>query len=198
MVEGERKQATVLHCTVANAAGVVERLGSMTMQELMRELMRIADEAVRRYEGMISQRHADGFVAVFGTPIVHEDDGQRSILAALAIQDRFRALASQHRREKDDRLDLQIGIHTGPLVVTRVADAHHVEYTAVGETMRMADLLQQFAEPGAVLLRRRVGRSRHCPGGRWRARVPNDRPGTRAESSAASGARARPHGRPAR
>ena len=142
----------MLHCTVANAAGVVERLGSMTMQELMRELMRIADEAVRRYEGMISQRHADGFVAVFGTPVVHEDDGQRSILAALAIQDRFRALASRHRREEDDRLDLQIGIHTGPLVVTRVADAHHVEYTAVGETMRMADLLQQFAEPGAVLL----------------------------------------------
>ena len=37
-------------------------------------------------------------------------------------------------------------------MISRVADERHVEYTAVGETMRRADILQQFAGPGAVLI----------------------------------------------
>jgi DNA-binding winged helix-turn-helix (wHTH) protein/tetratricopeptide (TPR) repeat protein len=151
VLEGERKHGTVLHCTLANAAGVVERLGSAGMHDVMQLLVDIATEETARYEGVISQRHADGFVAVFGAPVVHEDDARRAILAALAIQQAL-VCRSLNGESDEDRLELQIGVSTGPLVISRAADDRHVAYTAVGETIRTADLLQQFAEPGTVLI----------------------------------------------
>ena len=45
-----------------------------------------------RYGGVITERRADGFVALFGAPVVHEDDARRAVLAALGIQQRLDGL----------------------------------------------------------------------------------------------------------
>jgi DNA-binding winged helix-turn-helix (wHTH) protein/tetratricopeptide (TPR) repeat protein len=148
--EGERKHASVLHCTLSNAVDVVERLGSAGLPALMARLFDIAVEETGRYEGVICQRYPDGFVALFGALLVHEDDARRAILAALAIQHRSHELMSSDAGE--ERVGLQMGVDTGALVISRGADDRRVEYTAVGETMRTVDLLQQFARPGHVLV----------------------------------------------
>jgi class 3 adenylate cyclase len=85
-LEGERKRATVLDCRIANAAAVVERLGPAAARDLTRDLLKMAAEELGRYGGVITERRADGFVALFGAPVVHEDDARRAVLAALGIQ----------------------------------------------------------------------------------------------------------------
>jgi DNA-binding winged helix-turn-helix (wHTH) protein/tetratricopeptide (TPR) repeat protein len=151
VLESERKPATVLHCSLANPAAVIERLGPARMHEVMRKLFALAADEIGRYEGVISQRHTDGFVAVFGASAVHEDDARRTILAALALQTGFRHVTPADAADEED-LHLQMGVNTGPLVIGRLADDRHIEYTAVGETMRTASLLQQLAQPGAILI----------------------------------------------
>ena len=116
--EGERKRATVLDCRIANAAAVVERLGPVAARDLTRDLLKMAAEELGRYGGVITERHADGFVALFGAPVVHEDDGRRAVLAALGIQQRFGRLAALELNQ-DEPLNLRIGLSTGGLVVTR-------------------------------------------------------------------------------
>src|SRR5882672_5985512 len=143
-VHGERKQATVLHCGVANAAVLAERFGPERLDELMRDVTRIADEEVRRYEGILHRTHMDAFEAVFGAQIAHEDDPWRAVLTALAIRDalaRFAPAGTSH----EDWPALRIGIDTGSVIVSRRAHDHGVEYSAIGETTRLADLLQQMA-----------------------------------------------------
>ncbi|MGH9969167.1 MAG: AAA family ATPase [Pyrinomonadaceae bacterium] len=148
--EGERKRATVLDCRIANAAGVVERLGAVAAQELTRDLLKMAAEELARFGGVITERRADGFVALFGAAVVHEDDSRRAVLAALGIQRRFGQAAPESNQ--DEPLNLQIGISTGGLVVTRAGSQAEVEYAAVGDPARVADLLQQLASPGLVLI----------------------------------------------
>ena len=149
--DGERKRATVLDCRIANAAAVVEQLGPVAAQELTRDLLEMAAEELGGYGGVITERHADGFVALFGAPIVHEDDGRRAVLAALGIQQRFGRLAAPELNQ-DEPLNLRIGISTGGLVVTRAGSHAAVEYAAVGDPARVADLLQQLASPGMALI----------------------------------------------
>lgn len=149
MSEGERKHATVLHCAISNAAAMVERLGPAAMQEVIGGLVALATEQVVPYEGIINELRTDGFIAVFGAPIAHEDDGRRAVLAALAIQRRFARVA---RSTDDERLELQMGVNSGPLVISRRGDPNHVEYAAIGETMKTADLLRHHAQPGTILL----------------------------------------------
>ena len=149
--EGERKRATVLDCRIANAAAMVERLGPVAARDLTRDLLKMAAEELGRYGGVITERRADGFVALFGAPVVHEDDGRRAVLAALGIQQRFGRLAVLESNQ-DEPLNLRIGLGTGALVVTRAGSHAEVEYAAVGEPARVADLLQQLASPGMVLI----------------------------------------------
>jgi class 3 adenylate cyclase len=150
--EGERKErASVLDCRIANAAAVVERLGSVAAQDLTRDLLKMATGELGRYGGVMTERRADGFVALFGAPVVHEDDGRRAVLAALAIQERFGRLAAPELNH-DEPLSLRIGISTGGLVVTRSGSHAAVEYAAVGDAARVADLLQQLASPGMMLI----------------------------------------------
>ena len=148
--EGERKRATVLHSGVANASDIAERLGSVEMHQLIDQVLLVAQEEVARYDGVIIETHADGFVAVFGAREVHEDDARRAILTALGIGRRINALATLP--SADDNLALKTGITTGPLVINRVTAGEHVEYKVVGDALRTAAMLQQFAEPGAVLI----------------------------------------------
>src|SRR6185503_7475631 len=108
-------------------------------------------EELGRYGGVITERRVDGFVALFGAPVVHEDDGRRAVLAALGIQQRFGRLAALESNQ-DEPINLRIGLGTGVLVVTRTASYAEVEYAAVGEPIRVAHLLQQIASPGMVLI----------------------------------------------
>ena len=149
--EGERKRGTVLDCRIANAAAVVERLGPVAARDLTRDLLNVAAEELGRYGGVITERRVDGFVALFGAPVVHEDDGRRAVLAALGIQQRFGRLAALESNQ-DEPLNLRIGLSTGALVVTRTGSQAEVEYAAVGEPARVAGLLQQLASPGMALI----------------------------------------------
>jgi DNA-binding winged helix-turn-helix (wHTH) protein/tetratricopeptide (TPR) repeat protein len=149
--EGERKRATVLDCRIADAAAVVERLGPVAARDLTRDLLKMAAEELGRYGGVITERRGDGFVALFGAPAVHEDDARRAVLAALGIQQRFGRLAALESNQ-DEPLNLRIGLGTGALVVTRAGSQAEVEYAAAGEPARVADLLQQLASPGMVLI----------------------------------------------
>lgn len=88
---------------------------------------------------------------MFGARVVHEDDPWRAVLTALAVQHRVAQLVPE-RRPDDERPALRIGIATGPVVVTKRLDDRGADYSAVGETMRVADLLQQLAESGTTLI----------------------------------------------
>ena len=149
--EGERKRASVLHCALANASDIAERLGAVEMHHLIDQMLVIAKDEVARYDGVITQTQADGLVAVFGAREVHEDDARRAILAALGINRRVGALGPSAATD-EERITVRTGITTGPLVINRVTDREQVEYVAVGDGLRTAALLQQFAEPGAILI----------------------------------------------
>ena len=149
--EGERKHASVLDCRIANAAALVEQLGPVAAQEVTRDLVKMAADELGSYGGVMTERHADGFAALFGAPIVHEDDSRRAVLAALGIQQRFGRPAAPELIH-DEPLNLRIGISTGGLVVTRAGSHAEVEYAAVGDPARVAGQLQQLASPGMVLI----------------------------------------------
>ena len=56
------------------------------MHLLLNRFFELALGEVHRYEGTINQFLGDGFMALFGAPIAHEDHARRAVLAALGVQ----------------------------------------------------------------------------------------------------------------
>jgi class 3 adenylate cyclase/tetratricopeptide (TPR) repeat protein len=148
-LEGERKQVTVLFCDLANSTPMAERLGPERMHALLNGFFELALGEVHRYEGTINQFLGDGFMALFGAPLAHEDDARRTVLAAIAIR---RALRDRGSYMGGSDLAVRIGVNTGLVVVGSIGVDLRMDYTAVGDTTNVAARLQQMAEPGDILI----------------------------------------------
>src|SRR5882724_11331364 len=90
-LEGERKQVTVLFCDLQNSTAIAAHIGPDNMHALLNRFFDLALEEVHRYEGTINQFLGDGFMALFGAPIAHEDHARRAVLAALALRQTLHA-----------------------------------------------------------------------------------------------------------
>jgi DNA-binding winged helix-turn-helix (wHTH) protein/class 3 adenylate cyclase len=144
-LEGERKQITILCCTLANATSLAETLGLDGMHGLMHGFFALAQREILRYEGTITQYLGDGFVALFGAPIAHEDHAQRGLLAAVGLQRSLCEHGTGLGQTSGQELAVRIGLHTGSVVVGSVGDDGGRLFTAVGPTTHVATHLQQLA-----------------------------------------------------
>jgi len=157
--EREHKQVTVLFCDLAGAAGLAERLGPEGMHALLKQLFELALSEVHRYEGTISQFLGDGFMALFGAPIAHEDHAHRALLAALGLQKQLQERGAEVAAGVP--LGLRMGLDTGSVVVGSIGGIGGIgsaggigraDYTAVGDARNVAAQLQQSAPPGAIVV----------------------------------------------
>ena len=149
-LEGERKQVTVLFCDLANSTPLAERLGPEHMHTLLNRFFELALSEVHRYEGTINQFLGDGFMALFGAPIAHEDHARRAVFAALALQ---RALQEADvGKPYGEACQFRMGLNSGLVVVEVIGDNLRMDYSAIGDTTNLAARLQQLAEPGTMLI----------------------------------------------
>jgi class 3 adenylate cyclase/tetratricopeptide (TPR) repeat protein len=140
---GERKQVTVLFCDIVRSSDLARQLGPEDFHQVIDRFFQDALAEVHRYSGTINQFLGDGFMALFGAPIAHEDHARRAVLAAIGIVGR-------------SEVKIRIGINSGLVVVGAIGDGLRMDYTAFGDTTVLAARLQAAAEPGAVLLSQRT------------------------------------------
>jgi class 3 adenylate cyclase len=137
-LEGERKRVTVLFCDIANSTPLAERLGAEAMHDLLDGFFELALDEIHRYEGTVNQFLGDGFMALFGAPVAHEDDARRAVLAALGILRRLRDPARRASGRTAEEIRVRMGLNTGLVVVGRIGDNLRMDYTAVGDTTNLA------------------------------------------------------------
>jgi class 3 adenylate cyclase len=156
-LEGERKQVTVLFCDLANSTHIAERIGPEAMHTLLNRFFEVALNEVHRYEGTINQFLGDGFMALFGAPIAHEDHARRGVLAALALQRTLQEVDVGKPYEVE--CAFRMGLNSGLVVVGSIGDNLRMDYSAVGDTTNLASRLQGVAEPGTILMSEFTSRS---------------------------------------
>ena len=76
--------------------------------------------AVHRYGGYVAQSTGDGIFAMFGAPVAHEDHPQRTLHAALAMQEELHRFADRLRAEGNIPVEARVGVNTGEVVVRTI------------------------------------------------------------------------------
>lgn len=148
--DGERKPVTILFCDIVGSTPLAERLGADRMHGVLNEFSEVVFPAAYAYGGSVNQFMGDGFMALFGAPVVHEDHAVRAGLAALEIRERV-ARRAWHQLPAGERIEVRIGLNAGVVVFGAVGDARRAEITAIGDAANVAARLQALAEPGQVV-----------------------------------------------
>ena len=152
--EGERKQVTVLFADMTGSMELLADRDPEDARTIFDPVIERMMEAVRRYEGTVSQVMGDGIMALFGAPLAHEDHAVRACYAALRMQAVVQQYAEEARRRAGVNVRVRVGLASGEVVVRAIGSYRHPNYTAVGQTMALAARMQQAAAPGAIFLLR--------------------------------------------
>jgi class 3 adenylate cyclase/tetratricopeptide (TPR) repeat protein len=145
-VREQRKTVTVLFCDVTGSTALGERLDPESLRAVLARYFEVASATIERHGGTVEKFIGDAVMAVFGVPVLHEDDALRATRAGREIQGAIESLNGELERDFGTKLAVRIGVATGE-VVTGTA-----ERLATGDTVNVAARLEQAAQPGEVLL----------------------------------------------
>ena len=132
----QRKTVTVLFCDVSGSTSLGEALDPERLRALLARYFQRMKAIVESHGGTVEKFIGDAVMAVFGVPVLHEDDALRALRAAVEMRDAMPELG----------IEARIGVTTGEVVTGTE------ERLATGDAVNVAARLEQAAEPGEVLV----------------------------------------------
>jgi len=137
-----RKIVTALFCDVTGSTALGEELDPEVLRGVMNRYFSEMRASIERHGGTVEKFIGDAVMAVFGIPLVQEDDALRAVRAAAEIRERLPAIAA----EVGVALRLRTGVNTGPVL------SGEGENLAIGDAINVAARLEQAAAPGEIVL----------------------------------------------
>ncbi len=151
--ETEELDVSVLMSDIRGYSGIAERTDPSRLARQLNEHRREMNGAILDAEGTVMQFVGDAVMACFGAPVPQADHADRALVAARAMHDRQRTLNERWAREGRERFGLGIGVSTGRVAAALLGSEERLEYTLVGDTVNLAQRLQDLARPaGRIVL----------------------------------------------
>ncbi|MBJ93368.1 MAG: hypothetical protein CMP23_02720 [Rickettsiales bacterium] len=151
--QGQRRQVEVLVIETTGWGEALERLGEDGLVRLQYGLNKRIARLVRSYRGRITRLEGDRVVVLWGL----FRNSSRDLELCVRCASELLALAEQFVRERGHRLSLSMGIHRGAVLVPGTRRRRRLPaYTALGDTVKLAQRLCQEAGLGEVLVSERV------------------------------------------
>jgi class 3 adenylate cyclase/tetratricopeptide (TPR) repeat protein len=142
----QRKTVTVLFCDVTGSTAMGERLDPESLRQIMRRYFDAARTVIEQHGGTVEKFIGDAVMAVFGVPVLHEDDALRAVRAAAGLRDALASLNSELERDYGTTVSVRTGVNTGQVVTGTE------ERLATGDAVNLAARLEQAAAPGEIVI----------------------------------------------
>src|SRR5205809_48766 len=98
-----RKTVTVVFCDVTGSTALGERLDPESLRHVMARYFEAMRAVIERHGGTVEKFIGDAVMAVFGVPVVHEDDALRAARAASEMRDALAVLNDELERDYGTR-----------------------------------------------------------------------------------------------
>jgi class 3 adenylate cyclase/tetratricopeptide (TPR) repeat protein len=134
--DGVRKTVSVVFCDLVGSTALGESTDPEALRGLLGRYFARMRSIVELHGGTVEKFIGDAVVAVFGVPVVHEDDALRACRAAVEIRDALPELG----------LGGRLGVNTGEVMTGKD------DLLAAGDTMNVAARLEQAAPSGGILI----------------------------------------------
>jgi adenylate cyclase len=94
----------------------------------------------------------DAIVVMFGAPLSAEDDAQRAVACALAMQVAMPELNARNALLGLAELAMGVGVHTGEAIVGNIGSHRRMKYDVIGHTVNLTSRIEGYSVGGQVLI----------------------------------------------
>jgi predicted ATPase/class 3 adenylate cyclase len=149
VAEEVRKIVTVVFCDLKGSTPLAERLDTEALRSLLNDYFNTMRAVLERHGGTVEKYIGDAIMAVFGLPLLHEDDALRAVRAAAEMQEELVRLNARFEEAYGVRIENRTGVNTGEVVAGDVSVGQRL---VTGDTVNTAARLEQNAPTLEVLL----------------------------------------------
>jgi adenylate cyclase len=155
---GERRNITMLLSDLRGFSAIAEQYPPELVITFLNQYLALMTEVITTYKGTIDEFMGDGILVLFGAPIAREDDADRALACALAMQLAMPRLIE--RLERLDRpmqavaeyLEMGIAIHTGEVVVGNIGSLKRAKYGIVGSNINLVSRIESHTVGQQILI----------------------------------------------
>jgi class 3 adenylate cyclase len=150
--ESERMVVTVLMSDVRGYSGIAERVEPTALAAMLNTHRAEMNAAILAEGGTVMQYVGDAVMGVCGAPFPQPDHADHALAAACEMLERQRVVNEKWRTEGLPEFGLGIGLSTGDVAAALLGSDERVEYTLVGDTVNLAQRLQDLARPAGTIV----------------------------------------------
>ncbi len=149
---GEKRKITMMMSDLRGFTSLSERLAPERVVPLLNRYLATMVTIIKQYGGTIDEFIGDAIFVLFGAPIWQEDDAQRAVACAVAMQLAMAAVNTQNRQDGLPEVEMGIGVHTGEVVVGNIGSPERMKYGVVGSHVNLTSRIQSFTLGGQILI----------------------------------------------
>ena len=162
---GQKRPVVIFFSDIRGFTTMSETMSPDDIATLLTEYFTEMVELVFEHGGTLDKFMGDAMLALWGAPIVHEDDADRAMQCAL---DQLTALEKLNRKWKDEgrpELGVGFGINFGEVFAGNIGSDRRLEYTVIGDAVNTASRLCANAGRNEILISEPFYREiKHPPG----------------------------------
>ena len=149
---GEKRKISMIMTDLRGFTSLSERLPPQRVVALLNRYLTTMVSVIKQYQGTIDEFIGDAIFVLFGAPVWQEDDAQRAVACAVAMQLAMAGINEQNRQEDLPEIEMGIGVHTGQVVVGNIGSPERMKYGVVGSHVNLTSRIQSYTIGGQILI----------------------------------------------
>ena len=149
---GEKRKLTIMMTDLRGFTSIGERLPAETVVSIINIFLEIMTDIILKYHGTIDEFIGDAILAIFGAPILRDNDAQRAVACALEMQLAMKEVNRRNREARYPEVAMGIGINTGDVVVGNIGSSKRTKYGVVGRHVNLTSRVESYTVGGQTLI----------------------------------------------
>ena len=150
--ESERLDVTILMGDIRGYTTIAETSDPTELATQLSEHRARMNHAILGEGGTVMQFVGDAVMACFGAPVPLDDHADRAVAAAISMIREQHELDDEWEADGRSAFGIGIGVSSGPVAAALLGSEERVEYTLVGDTVNLAQRLQDLARPAGRIV----------------------------------------------
>ncbi|MDY7020326.1 MAG: ATP-binding protein, partial [Cyanobacteriota bacterium] len=149
---GERRKITMLTSDVRGFTAISEHLNPEEVVQVLNFYLSKMADVITHYQGTIDEFMGDGILVLFGAPKLRDDDTERAVACAVAMQLEMESVNKELTQQGLPPLEMGIGINTGEVVVGNIGSEKRTKYGVVGSQVNLTYRIESYSTGGQILI----------------------------------------------
>ncbi|HEY3117900.1 MAG TPA: GAF domain-containing protein [Chloroflexota bacterium] len=153
-VGGERKQVTILMSDIRDFTTMTESAEPEDIVHMLNDYFSRMIQVIFEYEGTLDKFIGDAIMGVFGTPVTHDNDPVRAVLAGVGMRRALHKFNDDRRAAGKLGIEIGIGICDGEAIAGAIGSEERMEFTVIGDAVNTASRIEGLTKgfPGHKLV----------------------------------------------